>query len=364
MNDGWRLLRAIEAGPADDGPRLAYADWLEENDKPQRAEFIRLQVARGTGQPTAREAELLAAHQEEWQAELGFQLVQPRFQRGFANPVFFNACGFIEEAGRRAAAVAPLHHAQLFDFPSWAEHVAPSPLLGHVRRLSLLGNSLRQDHVSALAGSPHLVNLELLNLQKNHLGIAACEALARANLPSLRWLNLSENPVRERGLAALLAAPWASRLESLELYGCQLGPSSPGLLASIAPGLRRLDLGAAQGLPRGAVAGLVTGPLPRLEFLGLNHLATDAAAGRAAANPSLRGLRELWVLWGPANAWARAVLDSPNLANLRRLRIHWPTDARLASRLQKRFGPELNPDLDLYGEWDDSPLLPAPAPVG
>lgn len=37
------LLDIIE-NPADDTPRLVYADWLEDHGEPERAEFIRLQV--------------------------------------------------------------------------------------------------------------------------------------------------------------------------------------------------------------------------------------------------------------------------------------------------------------------------------
>jgi uncharacterized protein (TIGR02996 family) len=43
MNDGDALLAAIIANPDDDTPRLVYADWLQENGQPERAEFIRLQ---------------------------------------------------------------------------------------------------------------------------------------------------------------------------------------------------------------------------------------------------------------------------------------------------------------------------------
>ena len=35
------LLAAVLANPADDLPRLVYADWLEENGEPERAELIR-----------------------------------------------------------------------------------------------------------------------------------------------------------------------------------------------------------------------------------------------------------------------------------------------------------------------------------
>jgi len=39
------LLSAVLADPFDDAPRLILADWLEENDDPERAEFIRTQIA-------------------------------------------------------------------------------------------------------------------------------------------------------------------------------------------------------------------------------------------------------------------------------------------------------------------------------
>ncbi|MBN9120375.1 MAG: TIGR02996 domain-containing protein [Planctomycetes bacterium] len=39
------FLHAICADPEDDTPRLVYADWLDENGAPERAEFIRLQIA-------------------------------------------------------------------------------------------------------------------------------------------------------------------------------------------------------------------------------------------------------------------------------------------------------------------------------
>jgi uncharacterized protein (TIGR02996 family) len=41
VNDGDALLTTILAKPEEDTPRLVYADWLEENYQPARAEFIR-----------------------------------------------------------------------------------------------------------------------------------------------------------------------------------------------------------------------------------------------------------------------------------------------------------------------------------
>lgn len=44
MDEGPALLASICAKPAEDTPRLVYADWLQENGQEARAEFIRVQV--------------------------------------------------------------------------------------------------------------------------------------------------------------------------------------------------------------------------------------------------------------------------------------------------------------------------------
>ena len=41
--DELALLRGVEASPDDDLPRLVYADWLDEQGRHARAEFIRVQ---------------------------------------------------------------------------------------------------------------------------------------------------------------------------------------------------------------------------------------------------------------------------------------------------------------------------------
>lgn len=42
-SDQAALVRAVCAAPQDDSPRLVYADWLDDNGQPERAEFIRVQ---------------------------------------------------------------------------------------------------------------------------------------------------------------------------------------------------------------------------------------------------------------------------------------------------------------------------------
>src|SRR5262245_4910665 len=73
------LLRAVIEAPEDDGPRLIYADWLEERGRHERAELIRLQVALATTPPYEplwqelweRSDELVRRHGEEWAGPLG-----------------------------------------------------------------------------------------------------------------------------------------------------------------------------------------------------------------------------------------------------------------------------------------------------
>ena len=43
MSEEEALIAAVCAAPDDDLPRLVYADYLEEHDRPERAEFIRVQ---------------------------------------------------------------------------------------------------------------------------------------------------------------------------------------------------------------------------------------------------------------------------------------------------------------------------------
>src|SRR5437762_302027 len=101
------FVQDIREHPDEDGPRLVYADWLEENGQPARAEFIRVQCERARlpeGDPRrrtleAREAELLAQHGAEWCAGLEGRTRQRVYQRGLVEEVTLD----VEELLRSAA---------------------------------------------------------------------------------------------------------------------------------------------------------------------------------------------------------------------------------------------------------------------
>jgi len=95
MSDATALLAAIRAAPKDDAPRLIYADWLDENERPARAEFIRVQCAVARKKSPSlrrREAELLSAHYATFAHPLDSPGLLVRFYRGFA--VGFGHTGF------------------------------------------------------------------------------------------------------------------------------------------------------------------------------------------------------------------------------------------------------------------------------
>src|SRR5579883_2623623 len=77
MPDAEAFLAAILADPDADGPRLVYADWLDEHGDPDRAEFIRVQIALARmaeddgrrAALVARERELIGALRDRWLRE-------------------------------------------------------------------------------------------------------------------------------------------------------------------------------------------------------------------------------------------------------------------------------------------------------
>src|SRR5688500_14192684 len=63
MSDDLDFIRALQASPDDDAPRLVFADWLDERGDP-RGPLLRLEVARHRPRPDA--------------GNLGEQLLQAR----------------------------------------------------------------------------------------------------------------------------------------------------------------------------------------------------------------------------------------------------------------------------------------------
>jgi uncharacterized protein (TIGR02996 family) len=294
MNREQRFLRTICQAPEDDTPRLAYADWLEENGRPERAELIRLQIerARRPSQdqtrlaPGKREAALLEAHREEWLAPLpDYARDKVQFERGFpgrASHVEMEDFLHWDEALWR---VAPVTVVELTDYPSVAGEyraegekerllraLAAKPELAHLLSLNLVESGITPGDLKILLASPHLGGLHDLQLGDNGLGDEGARVVARARgLSSLNSLGLGANAVGPPGVAALTRSPLLKQLRTLDLSNNNLGDGGVELLAAS----RRAR------------------NLTQLNLLGCGI--TDAGARSLAASPHLGGLTYLCV---------------------------------------------------------------------
>src|SRR5262245_29236403 len=97
------FLEAIAAEPADDAPRLIFADWLDEHGEPERAAFIRLQCEAArlpAWEPRRRELAqqadaLLLRHERAWLGDWYDRLVRWEFRRGFVHAATLTAGTFL-----------------------------------------------------------------------------------------------------------------------------------------------------------------------------------------------------------------------------------------------------------------------------
>src|SRR5262249_46538075 len=116
--------------------------------------------------------------------------------------------------------------------------------LANLTRLELCDSEVSVAEVEALAASTHLGRLEALALNPARLGPAQVAALARAQLPSLRRLELSGSRTDAHDVRALLRSPLLASVESLDL-SCNGGRAAGwvALLEGIDfAGLKRLNL--------------------------------------------------------------------------------------------------------------------------
>ncbi len=277
----------IQEHPDDDTPRLILADWLEDRGAPgdaDRAEFIRVQCQRaslveGNTEERAlrhRAEQLLQIHWDNWVRPLG-QLVgrshtehwlagdyHPeavhKFRRGFLYVLDLPARRFLDHAGE-ILRLAPIRHVRFFAAGAvagelagcphlrWLERIdfvdyfiepidssgmaalAQSPYLGALRGLGLYRNNLGDAGVEALAAARWLPGVLVLELGEN--GMSARGAIALARAPSFRPLRLllGVNPIGDEGTCALVSSPVLSRLTTLWLDRCNLGPAAARALA-------------------------------------------------------------------------------------------------------------------------------------
>jgi len=346
-----RVLEDCVANPADDGPRLVWADLVGG----ERGELVVIQcdLARGGLTPAEvaarrrRERELLVAHGVAWAGALARHARRWRFVRGFVEAACFATM----------SSEMPIEQREL---------LATEPLLSAITVEVAPRVSTSFEGVLRIPG--------LRALQLGHRGrgpsIEQIAALRRiAGSPALRGLRaFGCAQLGSRSVDDVLAVLERTRVEQLWLPWYALEPLELARLLAAVPELTALVLEDAMPQPMPALRDdLLARPLRalRLRALGphalqalagarlgatLEHLAfaseTDTRGlGRACAQ--LPRLRTLEVEGRGQRATLDALIGGP-CPTLRTLRLHASVDAATLDALAARFGTQLEL-LDLRG---------------
>jgi uncharacterized protein (TIGR02996 family) len=243
MADHRPFLEAIRASLDEDGLRLIYADWLQEHDEPDRAEFIRIQCELDPIRHRLeddrvealreREADLLRRHREPWLEELIKLLGQHRycphviFRRGFVDIIQLPVQWYLRHGEAVHELFPLLRRMQLFRVAGWGERLAQSAVPERLEELEI-PCWIREADAEAIAGSPHLSHLSKLHLWLGNIDDegadeAVCRALARCSdwprLVELRLTAVCDNPEEHRpafdrlaqtlGPTAVFVNPWS-----------------------------------------------------------------------------------------------------------------------------------------------------------
>ncbi len=292
------LLRAIRESPDEDTPRLVYADYLDEEGRSARAEFIRVQIERARLPERApqraaledREHDLLAEHESAW---LGVApddtdgLTEWEFERGFVNEVAANPY-FMLGPGSDLCAAHPVRRWRVqggqMDMiedlretgqKTWFGRLEAIDLAGWYTTIGELGHFLCRSNFARLreldlTARPGLGDLpELLGYApfRDQLKVLRCGApaqyydegrldaweLVRAlgTDSRLEELTATGAQLTADDLEGLLAAPCCQNLTALDLRYNQIAPNGWEAFRNPKCRLHELDI---SGTPLGAIS--------------------------------------------------------------------------------------------------------------
>lgn len=325
MSDRAALLRHIIEHPDDDNARLVMADWFDENGEPERAEFVRLQVAiaqedmavddglpptvttLSQDQPSPdparqtrmqRMEDLCLPHLYEWTADLPRWARFPQnFRRGFIAAVRASARDWL-------AQVEPLHAATPID------------------TLTLLGAN---DVVPRVVVQPELARVTDLTFSVHDFNRQAGYALTEwSGCRSLRALRIRtlDHPYDLNGLLAVARADWpallALHLETRTSVTVITQLAGNATLGS----LRGLTMNCETATPQAIEMLANSTCLKRLASLTLSSLGDGDRVLTLIRSPGLAALRELHLPGsGLSTDTVRRLANEPGLARLRRLTL-------------------------------------------
>jgi uncharacterized protein (TIGR02996 family) len=173
------FLKMICENPADDAPRLVYADWLEENGEELRAVFIRAQIAVACGEVNFDDLpkdwcrpyeQVFAIANRDWRKELpnlsGVSWGQ--FYRGFICAADFNMPKWFFKRYAAAFEVAPIQSLRISYMRSHhMERLASIERLNQLEGLTLAARDIALEELGwdVLARSPYVANLKWIRVE-------------------------------------------------------------------------------------------------------------------------------------------------------------------------------------------------------
>jgi len=246
ISDGEALLHAICEQPWENTPRLIYADWLEENGQPERAEFIRLQIElesipqdKRFDTPQYDRAESLRLKYTRPEIMVGRELAaQPthpwsaglptrrgvawheRYTRGFLSAVTFSSLKAIRDHGAAVMMASPVDDVTVIHIQGRGEveELLALPWITRLTALHLSG-SVGAIGAELIAQRGALKRLEYLDLANSQTADGGLRAIASSiGFPNLKRLGLRGNApgVTVVGLHALLNSLTLDRLKAVD----------------------------------------------------------------------------------------------------------------------------------------------------
>ena len=217
------FLHAICANPEDDVARLVYADWLDDHGDPDRAGFIRLQVAissspGGVDEGHTRAEVLRKKNWDSWRSEL------PKlsgitwgsyFWRGFIPAVSVSTGKWLIRQRGQIFRSAPIQSVGLNDAGlATLKSVIEIPEMERITSLSLRHCRIREGEWHAVARCTRLIRLKRLQFDVPQLSFGRPVA-----------------PFSEEDAKEFVETPHLPQLEALHING-MVSPAALALLRS------------------------------------------------------------------------------------------------------------------------------------
>ena len=203
MEQAENLLRAVLDTPDADEPRLAYADWCDQQKNPQGA-FIRLQLESAKaeragrlmdkGKLDIRARELSGIYGQQWAGRVAERVEDFRFHRGFVELIRISGVTFLQNAAE-IMQLAPIRHLNFVDVQDVIEELICSEHLRSIRSLSFEQCNLGDSDMVHFRKSTTLGELRWLSLRRNNITLDGADHLAASTgLPQLGYVNFAHNP--------------------------------------------------------------------------------------------------------------------------------------------------------------------------